>query len=60
MQVKLLVSRVSVDGAQNRGDIIEVSSAEGARMIKAEQAEPIRSEKRETTAKRAKSEKAAK
>lgn len=58
MQVKLLVSRVSVDGAQNRGDIIEVSSAEGARMIEAEQAEPIRSEKRQTATKKAKTEKA--
>ena len=42
MKIKLLVSRASADGAQNRGDEIEVSSDEAKRMIEAGQAEPVR------------------
>jgi hypothetical protein len=42
MKIKLLVSRASATGAQNRGDEIEVSSDEAKRMIEAGQAEPIR------------------
>ena len=42
MKIKLLVSRAGVDGAQNRGDIIDVSNDEAVRMIEADQAEPIR------------------
>lgn len=42
MKIRLLVSRCGVDGAQNRGDEIEVSDAEAKRMIDAGQAEPIR------------------
>jgi hypothetical protein len=42
MQVKLLVSRATNDGTQNRGDIIEVSAAEAEAMISADQAELVR------------------
>lgn len=42
MKIKLLVARSGVDGAQNRGDEIEVSADEAARMINAGQAEPLR------------------
>jgi len=45
MQVKLLVPRAGVDGAQNRGDVVTVSDAEAVRMIEAGQAEPVRSGK---------------
>ncbi len=39
MDVKLLVGRSGIAGAQNRGDVIEVGDAEGERMIAAGQAE---------------------
>lgn len=42
MQIKLLTSRASARGAQNRGDIIEVPNDEAIRMIEAGQAEPVR------------------
>jgi hypothetical protein len=42
MKVKLLVSRAGSAGAQNRGDVIDVSTDEAARMIEAGQAEPMR------------------
>lgn len=45
MKVELLVSRSGVDGAQNRGEIIEVSADEAERMIAAGQAAPVRSAK---------------
>lgn len=45
MLVKLLVSRAHASGSQNRGDIIEVNNGEAARMIAAEQAEPVRQAK---------------
>lgn len=38
MKVKLLVSRGGIDFSQAAGDVIEVSAAEGERMIAAEQA----------------------
>ncbi len=60
MKVKLLVSRSGADGAQNRGDIIEVSDDEGPRMIEAGQAEPIRSAAKEIAVSKRKAEKAAK
>lgn len=41
MKITLLTSRVSAAGAQNRGDVIEVSDAEAVRMIEAGQAMPI-------------------
>lgn len=55
MKVKLLVSRAGADGAFAPGDEIEVSDAEGARMIKAGQCTPVSGAKREkATIKRAK------
>lgn len=42
MKIKLLVSRATNDGAENRGDIIEVSAAEAESMIAAGQAELVR------------------
>ena len=59
IKVKLLVSRVGADGAQNRNDEIVVSVAEAKRMIEAGQAVPVASEKREKTIKRAATEKRA-
>lgn len=59
MKIKLLVSRAGVDFSQNAGDEIEVSPAEGARMIEAGQAEPIRSSRAERAVKADASEKAA-
>ena len=59
MLVKLLVSRSGADGAFNRGQEIEVSEAEAARMIEAGQCEPVRAEKRETAVARPRAEKAA-
>lgn len=41
MKITLLVSRVSVAGAQNRGDVIDVPDAEAIRMIDAGQAQPV-------------------
>ncbi len=52
MKVRLLVSRAGPAGVQNAGDEIEVAADEGARMIAAQQAVPVRKAKRETTAKR--------
>ena len=42
MRVKLLVSRAGVGFTQNRGEEIEVSDAEGVRLIESGQAEPVR------------------
>jgi hypothetical protein len=42
MKVKLLVSRVTNDGAENRGDEIEVGADEGESLIAAGQAELVR------------------
>ena len=58
MQVKLIVSRATATGAENRGDIVEVSADEGQRMIDAGQAEILRSNTPEKAVKRTKSEKA--
>lgn len=41
MQVKLLQARAGVDFSQSRGDVIDVSEAEGERMIAAGQAERV-------------------
>ena len=60
MKVKLLIARASADGAQNRGDEVEVSADEAKRMIEAGQAEPVRSAKPEKAVSRAKPEKASK
>ena len=58
MKVRLLVPRASATGSQNRGDVIEVDSAEGQRMIDAAQAEILRTVKPEKAVKRGKPEKA--
>lgn len=60
MKVKLLVSRSGANGAQNRGDIVDVSDDEGPRMIEVGQAEPIRAAVKETAVSKRKVEKAAK
>ena len=57
VKVKLLVSR---SGGQNRGDTIEVSSAEATRMVEAGQADLVRAGKKERAISRAKPERAAK
>lgn len=59
MKVELLQPRASAIGAQNRGDIIDVSEAEAKRMIQAGQAMPVRSgSKPETATPKRKAEKA--
>lgn len=60
MKVQLLVSRCGLEGAQNVGEVIAVSDAEGARMIAAGQAMPERTAKPEKAVKRSKAEKAVK
>lgn len=60
MKVTLLQSRVSADGAQSRGDVIDVPADEAKRMIEAGQAEAVRSAKVETAAAKTASEKAVK
>ncbi len=61
MKVKLLQSRATATGAENRGQIVEVSDAEAVRMIEAGQAEPIRENRKvEKAVKKASPEKASK
>lgn len=60
MKVKLLVSRVGMAGAQDRGDVIEVPADEGRRMVAAGQAEVVRSKEPERAVRKSKAEKAAK
>ena len=60
MQIKLLTSRATATGAENRGDVIIVDADEGQRMIDAGQAELVRAAKPEKAVKRHKAEKAAK
>jgi len=61
MQVKLLISRATATGAENRGDVITVTDAEAVRMIEAGQAEPVRTQKApEKAVKRSKAERATK
>lgn len=60
MKVKLLISRAGVGFVQNRGDVVEVPDDEGARMIASGQAEPVRTAKRETAARKPRAEKAVK
>lgn len=60
MQVKLLVSRSGVMGAQNVGDVIPVDDAEGERMISAGQAVKVQAKSVERAVKRAPKEKAIK
>lgn len=64
MKVKLLVSRAGVGFSQSVGDEVDVSDAEGKRMIEAGQAVPVRETQakapKETATKKAVSEKAVK
>jgi hypothetical protein len=61
MKVKLLTSRASLGESQNVGDEIEVSAAEGGRMIEAGQATLVRSiPNKQNTSKKFKTEKATK
>ena len=57
MKIRLLVSRSGAEGAFSAGDEIEVSGAEGKRMIEAGQAEPVRAAARETASRSGKGEK---
>jgi hypothetical protein len=59
MKIKLLVSRAGIGFAQNRGDVIDVEAAEGARMVEAGQAEIVREAVVERAVRPAKAEKAA-
>lgn len=58
MKVELLISRAGPAGAQNRGEVIDVSQQEGKRMIEAGQAIPERKQAAETTSSKRKGEKA--
>jgi hypothetical protein len=60
MKIELLVSRAGPDISQSRGDVIDVSDAEGARMLAAGQAIAARAAPREITARKPRTEKAAK
>ena len=60
MQVKLLTARASARGAENRGDIVEVSDDEAVRMIEAGQAEPVRAVEPEKAVAKRKFERASK
>lgn len=60
MKVELLVSRVTAERAENRGEVVEVSNDEAARMIEAGQAIPVRSVKPEKATPKRKAEKASK
>lgn len=60
MKVKLLIGRAGTFGAQNAGDVVEVSTGEAERMVEAGQAELIRAAKPEKAVSRTKPEKASK
>lgn len=60
MKLKLLVARAGVDFSQHRGDIIDVPSGEGQRMIDAGQAELVRDEPVERAVPKSRVEKAVK
>ena len=49
MKVRLLVSRAGKSISQKVGDIVEVSDAEGKRMIEREQAERVKATKKNPT-----------
>lgn len=58
MKIKLLVSRATANGAEDRGQVIDVTDAEAVRMIAAGQAEPVRAVPVETAVSRKKVERA--
>jgi len=60
MKVKLLVGRGGPGLDQNAGDEVEVSDAEGKRMIESAQAIPVAGKKAETATKKQTTEKAVK
>jgi hypothetical protein len=60
MKIKLLVSRATATGAENRGDVIDVPDAEAIRMIDAEQAVAVRESAPERAVKPVKFERAVK
>ena len=60
MKIKLEVGREGPLVSQKRGDEIEVSAAEGARMIEAGQATLVRAAAKQTATAKKKSEKAVK
>jgi hypothetical protein len=60
MKIKLLTSRAGVDFSQSIGDEIDVSEAEGIRMIQSNQAVAVRSAKKESSSKKSAPEKATK
>lgn len=51
MLVQLEVMRATLSGAQEVGQVIEVSPDEGKRMIESGQAKPVRKRKPENTSK---------
>lgn len=57
MRVKLLISRAGVGFVQKVGDEIDVADAEGARLIAAGKAVPVRQERKETATKKPAAEK---
>ena len=60
MKIKLLVARASATGAENRGDVIDVSADEAGRMVEAGEAEFLRTVEPEKTASKKRTEKARK
>ena len=60
MKLKLLISRAGADFSQSAGDVINVSDAEGKRMIEAAQAIPHVESKTETTTNKKQTQKAVK
>ena len=60
MKIKLLVSRASATGAENRGDVIDVSADEARRMVEAGQAEFLRAVEPEKAVSKKRTEKARK
>ena len=60
MKIKLLVSRATATGAEDRGQEIDVPDKEAIRLIEAGQAEAVRSIAPERAVKRPRAEKASK
>lgn len=60
MKIKLLISRATATGAENRNDIIDVPADEAKRMIDAGQAEVVRTKPAEKAVKASNAEKASK
>ena len=60
MKIKLLVARASATGAENRGDVIDVSADEARRMVEAGQAEFLRAVEPEKAVGKKRAEKARK